>query len=325
MSLEKLTEINIKDLVKLWNDEKDKGRFIHKNLNEVEFVNKFIKEEDGIEKINVVYKIEDKIVGFGNACCKDNVDTGYITFVLVDSEYLRRGIGLEIVKYLENELVSKNKLKRIDLIFFNPINLEWIVPNTVYHDHPNAPGVDVSSDAYIFFKNLGYRDVVIQNSYYRKLEDFEYTDSINNKLKNLKEKGIEIVYYDKNKHTGFEKLFDNLENPLWKEIITENINRADGGDPVLIVAKDDKIYGFTGPLIVQESKRGSFCGIGVHSDYRKHGAGKLLFSALCRGLKDKGAEYMTLFTGEENPARNIYESANFKIVRTWADMRKELK
>jgi len=42
-------------------------------------------------------------------------------------------------------------------------------------------------------------------------------------------------------------------------------------------------------------------------------------------LKDLGAEFMTLFTGETNPARNIYETAGFKIVKTWADMKFEIK
>lgn len=325
MKLERLVEKDIKDVVYLWNLERLKGRFIHKSFNEDEFFNKFIKKETGLEKVNVVYKSENKIVGFGNGCYKDDSDTGYITFVLVNSEYLRQGIATEILKALENELIAKSNIKKIDLIFFNPINLEWIVPNTVYHDHPNAPGVDVSSDGYMFFKNLGYRDFAMQNSYYRKLEGFEYTQTINERLGSLKERNIDIVYYDENKHTGFNDLFDNLESQLWRDTIIENINRKNGGDPVLIVEDGSKICGFTGPLTVQESKRGSFCGIGVHSDYRKHGAGKVLFSALCKGLKDAGAEYMTLFTGENNPARNIYESANFKIIRTWANMRKEFK
>jgi len=46
---------------------------------------------------------------------------------------------------------------------------------------------------------------------------------------------------------------------------------------------------------------------------------------LCSTLKDMGASYMTLFTGETNQARNIYEAAGFHIVRTWADMRREEK
>lgn len=33
---------------------------------------------------------------------------------------------------------------------------------------------------------------------------------------------------------------------------------------------------------------------------------------------------MSLYTGDTNPARHIYESSGFKIVRTWANMRKEI-
>ena len=54
-------------------------------------------------------------------------------------------------------------------------------------------------------------------------------------------------------------------------------------------------------------------------------SGGVLFSVLCRSLKEIGASYMTLFTGETNPARYIYQSAGFKIVKTWADMEKKIK
>ena len=50
-----------------------------------------------------------------------------------------------------------------------------------------------------------------------------------------------------------------------------------------------------------------------------------MFASLCIGLKEIGAQFMTLFTGENNPARNIYEAAGFKIVKSFADMRKDIK
>ena len=34
---------------------------------------------------------------------------------------------------------------------------------------------------------------------------------------------------------------------------------------------------------------------------------------------------MSLYTGENNPARNIYEAAGFRIARAFADMRKEVR
>ena len=92
-----------------------------------------------------------------------------------------------------------------------------------------------------------------------------------------------------------------------------------------IAVHNGKAVGFTGPIHVQESGRGYFAGIGVHSEYRKYGLGKALFSTLCKSLKEIGAGYMTLFTGETNPARYIYQSAGFKIVKTWSDMDKIIK
>ena len=80
----------------------------------------------------------------------------------------------------------------------------------------------------------------------------------------------------------------------------------------------------SGAPLLLESGRGFFAGIGVHSEYRKYGLGKSLFSTLCQSLKDIGAGYMTLFTGETNPARRIYASAGFKIVKTWSDMQKDI-
>ena len=84
---------------------------------------------------------------------------------------------------------------------------------------------------------------------------------------------------------------------------------------------DDILIGY---INLAEKENGIFLGIGVHPDCRGLGAGKTLFAALCRGLKQQGAGDMTLFTGENNPARNIYEAAGFKIVKVWADMRKEV-
>ena len=50
----------------------------------------------------------------------------------------------------------------------------------------------------------------------------------------------------------------------------------------------------------------------------------MLFSELCFGLRELGAGYMTLFTGENNPARRIYETAGFIIVKSWANMKKQI-
>ena len=130
-----------------------------------------------------------------------------------------------------------------------------------------------------------------------------------------------ITFYDFQKHTGLNELFDDFGNELWRRIIVGNDNKK----PVFLVEHQRKVYGFTGLLDVQSNKRGYFSGIGVHSDYRSHGVGTVLFSVLCQELKKLGAEYMTLFIGEDKPARYIYESAGFIRVKLWQTMRKEIR
>ena len=63
----------------------------------------------------------------------------------------------------------------------------------------------------------------------------------------------------------------------------------------------------------------------VEERYRGHGLGKLLFYRLCRAEKECGAQYMSLFTGIDNPAQNIYKEAGFTPRRYFAVMIKELK
>lgn len=320
-------------IIRLNNENEEKVRMlfnsiaqneiVHKRLSEDRFNELFIAESSGLEKINFIASDYDKVVGFANACYKADTNTGYITFVAVEISRRRDGIGRALLHQLEQELynLSNSAIEKYEISFFNPINLEWCVPNTPEHDHPNAPGVDVASDAYLFFKNCGYRDTAYQNSFYQPLHDFELSSSIKQRIDGLSKHELAITYYDKDRHFGLDELFTDLGNEQWREIIMANLDTY----PILLAEHNGKAVGFTGPLYVQPSGRGYFAGIGVHSEYRKYGLGKALFSSLCLSLKDLGAGYMTLFTGETNPARNIYEEAGFKIVRSWTDMERIIK
>ncbi len=95
--------------------------------------------------------------------------------------------------------------------------------------------------------------------------------------------------------------------------------------PILIAEQEGKAIAFAGPLDKEPSGRGYFAGIGCHAEYNGLGVAKVLFSNLCLGLKSVDADFMTLFTGEQNKARNIYEDAGFKIIRSWSVMRKEIR
>jgi ribosomal protein S18 acetylase RimI-like enzyme len=87
----------------------------------------------------------------------------------------------------------------------------------------------------------------------------------------------------------------------------------------------DTVVGFAGPVYPEPTGRGYFAGIGIHPDYQHHGLGKILFYHLCEEEKRAGAKYMSLFTGEGNPARNIYKQAGFSEVRRFGVMLKDLQ
>nr|WIF88234.1 GNAT family N-acetyltransferase [Acholeplasma laidlawii] len=107
-----------------------------------------------------------------------------------------------------------------------------------------------------------------------------------------------------------------------EKTVTLHVEKMKENNTLLVPTFNHKVIGFTGPLIVEPNKRGYFAGIGTHSEFRGFGLGKALFAKLVMGLKNLGAYYMTLFTGENNPARRMYEKEGFKIVRTFIDMRK---
>lgn len=325
MRIERFNENDGTAAAKLF-DRYAETEFVHKKLSEGDFIMQFVTNNDRVTKINLAAKTDDgTLVGFANGCLKKGVNVGYITFVLVEKEYRRQGIARALLSGLERVLAETAEITKYQIIFFNPIALTWVVPGTPGYDHPNAPGIDVASDAYIFFKNNGYLDSVFQNSFYLPLQNFMIKPEVQARIDALPQYGLSICFYDAKKHFGMKELFDNLGSEDWKEIVLANIARGDGGDPVIIAEHNGKAVGFTGPIYVQESGRGYFAGIGVHSEYRKYGLGKALFSTLCKSLKDIGAGYMTLFTGETNPARYIYQSAGFKIVKTWSDMEKVIK
>lgn len=287
----------------------------------------FFSSSDKYKVLSLYAKTSEGTAGFISGCLDRNANRGYITFLYTVRNLRRQGIGTRLLLALEEEM--KNTLSaeagtqislNLQISFFNPCALTWIVPETPGHDHPNAPGVDAASAAYLFFKNRNFIPTVYQNSFYLPLDRYEEPFSLAEKKARLLAEGIEICLFDCKKHKGLEELTDDLGNPVWKEELLTNEMLKENAAPVAAAIRNSKIIGFTGPLRVQESGRGYFAGIGVHSGYRGFGLGNVLFHTLCRTLKEMGASYMTLFTGETNPAGQIYRNAGFKIVKSWADM-----
>ena len=131
--------------------------------------------------------------------------------------------------------------------------------------------------------------------------------------------------YDPNKHYGVEDFCKKIEasNAGFANAIRSNLKKEEP-KPFLCANENGRMVGWTGAIWNENSGRGHFDGIIVDEDIRGAGLGKALFCLLCYQSKLNGAEYMTFFTGLDNPARYIYLGAGFKIAQSFADMKKKL-
>ena len=266
----------------------------------------------------------DRLVGIASGNVSSARKAGYLSYICVSPDCRRQGLGTALMDALETALAADSVVEKLEAVFYNPVQLPWYIPDGGGDWHPCLPGVDKSSALYLFLKNRGWRDFATQNCYYRRMSDYADKPSIAATRERLLSEGIELTLYDPAKHHGLPELFDNIGNPGWKAHVLAHL------DLPIVVAVDHNadglVVGYTGPLSVGGTPgRGNFCGIGVRTEYRGRGIGKPVFCEMCARHRDGGADFMSLYTGEDNPARNIYESAGFRIVRSFADMRKVLK
>lgn len=266
----------------------------------------------------------NRLVGIASGAVSSERRTGFLSYLCVAPDCRRRGVATELCDGLETALAAQPEVEKLEVVFHNPVGLPWYIPNQSGDWHPCLPGVDKASGLYLFLKKRGWRDYAHQNCYYRRMADYADKPGIAATRQRLRTEGIELTLYDPATHHGLPELFDNIRNPGWKAHVL-----AHSDLPIVVAVDwnaDGLVVGYTGPLsVVGTPGRGNFCGIGVRTEYRGRGIGKPVFCEMCARHRDGGADFMSLYTGEDNPARRIYESAGFRVVRSFADMRKELK
>jgi ribosomal protein S18 acetylase RimI-like enzyme len=226
---------------------------------------------------------------------------------------------------METMLGMVPETDKLEVVFHNPVHLPWLLPGCGADWHPCMPGVDVESTLYPFLHHRGWQDFARQNLYHRRLAGYTDPPALAASRARLLAEGIQLTLYDPTRHSGLSELFDNIRNPGWKAQVLAHT------DQPIVVAVDLRagdrpegglVVSYTGPLSVEGCPgRGNFCGIGTRTEYRGRGIGKLVFCEMCRRHAQAGATFMSLYTGDNNPARHIYEAAGFEIIRSFADMR----
>lgn len=261
----------------------------------------------------------ETVMGLASGVYLSERRTGYLSYLCVAPAYRGQGIAKTLMDRLEAALLSFEGCEKLDVVFHNPVHLSWYVTEDGGHYHPCVPGVDVSSGLFGFLEHRGWTEFVRQNAYYRRLDGYADPSRMAEVRARLLDEGIEVTLYDPSKHHGLAELFDNINNLGWKAQVMANTDK-----PIVVAVDhhaDGLVVAYTGPLSVTEG-RGNFCGIGTRREYRGRGIGKVVFCEMCTRHAQNGGEFMSLYTGTNNPARNIYEAAGFEAVRSFANMRK---
>ena len=310
----------------LWNASIAAGEIPYKPLDNEAFFKLFLTPVKAGDRVFSFYS-ENK-EGFIIGHFDGGIKRYFLTMIVVEPASRRKGIGTGLIEVLEKAMEEDAvayglPAPLMEVSYFNPVNITWILPDTEGHVHPNAPGIRLGSPAHLFLKNLEFEDFSYQNSYDLPLKTYVWRqDRLQKYIDRFEKAGYQIEFYDPKRHHGMQDLVDNLNNDLWNWQIPGEMEREGGPRPILIVNDHGRVGGFAGPIVVEPTGRGWLLGIAVHSDCRGVGAATLLFNRLCEAFREAGASYMTFFTGEDNFARKIYESAGGKIKASWADMKR---
>lgn len=245
---------------------------------------------------------------------------GFLNLLLVEKRLRGQGVGTALLHWGE-AFLRKNGKNQAVLSHKCPIKVSWYVDEQL-HQHNKAPGIIKSSEGAAFLRRRGYQVACEEVSYYKQLSKYQTPAYAQSQIAALAQQGIHFGWFDASVHTDYGSLFTSLKDESFRQKFANGM--AEGRD-ILVGAEGSRVCATAGTVYPEANGRGFFSAIGVDPAYSGRHIGTALFHTLCQKLREKGAVYMTFFTGADNlSARCIYEKAGFSIVREWAILNKKL-
>lgn len=265
----------------------------------------------------------------------------YLTVIVVARDCRGRGVGTMLLDALEREARRVGK-RSVAVSGNNPSSMDWLIPGTPGHDHNNAPGVWTDGPGYAFLLRRGYLPGAREVAMYRSLTDFRPDPAVARRVAGLAAEGVRVGVWEPGLGDRVDGMCDRVGSEYWRHVLWEEIaawrehrpnadpalwpdgRQPAGPRPLLTATHGRDIIGFTGPVDRQQSGRGWFTGICVDPLWQGRGIATALFGLLMEAFAREGASFCSLFTGEENPARRIYERAGLREAAHFCVMRHEL-
>ena len=294
-------------IVPLWNQ-----CMIRDPINLNNFRLKILLDENFDPEGATIVEYNKKIVGFCLAIRRRypyygiglEEGVGWITVLFVHPDYRGKGLGQSLLE--KSELFLKDK--GVKEILVSPYTPNYIIP-----------GIDIDSynDAFNLFIKSGYKKNKKAYGMGRSLLDFQPSEEIKQRCKNLEKQNIKILNFEsKFTISLLEFLRKDYPGDLFRYVV-ETLKSHPNCDNFFIAVKDEKVIGFSqfngehfGPLAISPD----FSGIGI---------GTCLYHHTAIHMKEMGERNLWLAwtTGH---AKDFYHKMGLRVIRRHEILKKIL-
>ncbi len=231
-------------------------------------------------------------------------EQGWITMFFVDEAYERKGVGGTMLEKVMGFMKVRGRKK---------VTVSTYVPNYF------VPGVDTEScgSGVAFLEKYGFE---VSSKVYgmgSELQDMAMPVATAKKIAGLKEKGIELVPFEKKYVYGLLAFLRREFAGDWANVIVEKI-KAGTEDEIVLAVRDREVLGYC------QHEGGHFGPFGVSEKLRGEGLGRMLYWWVVEAMKRKGEHFIWLaWTGGD--AKRFYEEkGGLRVLREHAIMVKEI-
>ena len=268
-------------------------------MDEAGFRQRVLAHADFDPKGALIASVDARVVGFVLALASGPGETGYLSVLMVDSDFRKKGVGGMLLDAAAGFLSGCGKTEMRIGYKGNPISF--------------ATGVDVKTPAYTFFLNGGFRNSGSVSLFMETtFAEFELREEIEGFIEKNRSRGILFGMCEAGHREALCEFMKALFPGGW-EVSVKGCMDGDPPYPVLIATDGPTVVGFAGPVHVGKDGSGGFTGIGTHPDYRRGKIGTVLFNLMCAEFKKGGVARNTLHTGLNNPAQEIYFGAGYRV------------
>ncbi len=275
------------------------GRKYDFRMDEAGFRQRVLAHPDYDGKGALIARVDTRVAGFALAVAPLTGETGYLSVLMVDSDFRRKGFGGRLLDAAGEFLAGRGCTEMRIGYKGNPITF--------------ATGVDMKTPAYTFFLNQGFRNRGSVSLFMETtFAEFELREEILGAIENNRSRGILFGLCDARHREALCAFMEALFPGGWEASVKSCLDGVPPY-PVFIATDGPAVVGFAGPVRVGRDGSGGFTGIGTHPDYRRGKIGTVLFNLMCAEFKKRGVARNTLHTGLNNPAQEIYFGAGYRV------------